>query len=466
MFGLPRWKISGTIALALMVMAMVVGCLALTEGIDHGVRYGSIVSMSIGLMGLGTGIILIISLLLDDKDDNGVVYFTALIITNSLVLFLDLVGTFLDGRTDYMLIIEFCNFSVHALNILATLEFWLYLTFVLNVRSRLVDRTERLFFIIFVLSMALLVVNQFTGVFYYVDSYAHFQVTDLNIILYLVPFILMVLCLYPVYRLVPDIRKKLALSSYILLPFLGGVLNLFAPDLNLLNIFILFSLLIVFGNFYVRRSEDLMKKDAELVQQRAEVLVSQIRPHFLYNSLTSIMNIKGTPMATRDAIVDFAKFMRGNLDTLSLRSAIPIMKEVEHVETYLLLNKLEMKGLEYTLEIRDREFLIPAQTLQVLVENSLQHGFKGRADGHIIIRTEETETSHNVMVIDDGAGFDISKYVLDRNEARLGLSSIYMRVKDMVGGTIDITSSPENGTVATVIIPKSGSGRHHLLQRR
>ena len=119
-----------------------------------------------------------------------------------------------------------------------------------------------------------------------------------------------------VQALVKGVRKKVALAMFLLAPLLSIILDSILNPVGTINIIFCLSLLIIYGNFYVGRSKELILKDAELMEQRAKILISQIQPHFLYNSLTSIMNIKGNPPATREAISDFGMYLRGNLDSL------------------------------------------------------------------------------------------------------------------------------------------------------
>ena len=197
-----------------------------------------------------------------------------------------------------------------------------------------------------------------------------------------------------------------------------------------------------------------LSTDNTLQEQRIRNMLSQIQPHFIYNSLNAIQAIDGVPQKAQNAIIDFSKFLRENLDSLTGPDLVSFEKEIEHVKKYISLEQLRFGNkVKVNFDIKCKDFMLPVLTLQMLVENAIKHGITKKYEGGTVnIITEETEKGYVITVKDDGIGFDISQ--LTQNN-RVGLNSIKNRLKHFVDGTIEIESEIGNGTTAIVKIPKS-----------
>ena len=125
------------------------------------------------------------------------------------------------------------------------------------------------------------------------------------------------------------------------------------------------------------------------------------------------------------------------------------------MESYVRLEKLRFKNkLEVLFDISDRDFRLPAMTLQMLVENAIKHGITQKESGGTVkIRTELVADHHVITVSDDGVGFDVSKTSTEPG-SHIGLNNLSSRVESMMGGTFEIESEIGKGTVARVLIPK------------
>ncbi|MCR5784793.1 MAG: histidine kinase, partial [Eubacterium sp.] len=99
------------------------------------------------------------------------------------------------------------------------------------------------------------------------------------------------------------------------------------------------SLNIIRYNIYMaQRTAEL---ENEVLQSQMTIMVSQIQPHFLYNSLTAIQQLCDIDAGmAKDAVTKFAKYLRGNMDSLSLTKPILFEREMKHVENYLALEKM------------------------------------------------------------------------------------------------------------------------------
>ena len=105
-------------------------------------------------------------------------------------------------------------------------------------------------------------------------------------------------------------------------------------------------------------------------------MVSQIRPHFMYNALSSIAALcKLDPDTAYDATITFSDYLRGNMDSLKQTAPIPFEKELEHLKKYLHIEKMRFGNkLNIVYDICATDFEIPQLTVQPLAENAVKHG--------------------------------------------------------------------------------------------
>lgn len=197
----------------------------------------------------------------------------------------------------------------------------------------------------------------------------------------------------------------------------------------------------------------------ELYEAKVSVMVSQIQPHFMYNALTSIaMMCKIDPDTAQEATVTFAKYLRGNMDSLKQTKPIPFDQELEHLKKYLYIEKLRFGNkLNVAYDVTATDFVLPQLSIQPLVENAVKHGVgMKKKGGTVTIATRETDTAYEVIVSDDGVGFDVNAPKKEDGRSHVGMENTKRRLKDMCGGEVTIESTIGEGTVATVILPKEG----------
>ena len=194
-------------------------------------------------------------------------------------------------------------------------------------------------------------------------------------------------------------------------------------------------------------------------QQRIKTMVSQIQPHFIYNSLTTIRATLDEPKKARGLINHFSRFLRGSIDLLEETECIPAERELETVDHYLFMEK-ERFGDDLTVvkDIRDEGFMIPAFAIQTLAENAVNHGVRESKDGigTVTIRTCLKGSEHIIEVADDGVGFTENTDKREQDERKhIGLSNLRERLALMCGGTLEIESEPDKGTLTRIRIPVS-----------
>ena len=161
------------------------------------------------------------------------------------------------------------------------------------------------------------------------------------------------------------------------------------------------------------------------------------------------------PPAAAQMVHDFAHYLRGNFGELDNAAPIRFSKEIEHTKYYLSIEKVRFPDIEIVFNLKSQDFLIPALSVQPLVENAIKHGVRKLPEGgKIEINSYEDKTYYYVNVKDNGAGFDIA-ILADRSH--IGLRNIKERIRMMCRGTLTITSKTGEGTTVQIQIPKEES---------
>ena len=194
--------------------------------------------------------------------------------------------------------------------------------------------------------------------------------------------------------------------------------------------------------------------NAELSESRISTMMSQIRPHFIYNTLGSIEQLCDLdPQKAGELVHDFAKYLRGNFGELDNPKPILMSQEMDHVHHYVSIENVRFPDMTFTFEMNSEDFRIPALTVQPIVENAIKHGLmKLQKGGTIHVVSYETDSDYCISVEDDGVGFDTNAEIDGRKH--LGLRNIRERLKAMVNGTMEIESTVGVGTKVLIKIPK------------
>ena len=126
-------------------------------------------------------------------------------------------------------------------------------------------------------------------------------------------------------------------------------------------------------------------------------------------------------------------------------------KELDHIKKYLDLEALRFGDkIKVIFDVTDTDFLLPALTAQMLVENAVKHGVTKKYEGGTIrISSKKEGKKHVVIIEDDGVGFDSTKEISGNH---YGISSIRKRLEYFLCGTLEIVSEVGKGTKATVVI--------------
>lgn len=198
-------------------------------------------------------------------------------------------------------------------------------------------------------------------------------------------------------------------------------------------------------------------EDALVTGQRVQQMLSQIKPHFLHNALTLIIDLCDTdPQKAKEATVEFSRYLRGNMESIDRTGPISFEKELEHTKLYLDIEQMRFAGdLQVRYDIACTGFSLPALTVEPLAENAVRHGVREKPDGRgtVVIATRETPDGYEITVTDDGPGFDPDRLPED-GQMHVGIANVRERLRQIVDGSLEYRSAPGEGTAAIIRIPK------------
>ncbi len=316
----------------------------------------------------------------------------------------------------------------------------------------------KLGYIIPIIGAILVIISQFTNLYYYFDSKNIYHRNTEYILSLMIPMIGMIVDFILILKNKRNVEKEIFVSllSYITLPFLAAIALLFYYGASLINIAISISMVLMFVSVMIEQNRKIAIKEKEATNLKIDIMMSQIAPHFIFNTITTIQRLCDVnPKEASETLGEFATYLRGNIDSLSKNKRIPFTQELEHVRCYLAIEKKRFGNrvnVEYN--IKYENFMIPALTLQPLVENAVKHGLcKKENGGTVYIETEYRKGNIYIIVKDDGIGFKVN--ISQNTTNHVGLKNVSDRLDEMCKGTLYIESEIGKGTKVVVKIPQN-----------
>ena len=304
------------------------------------------------------------------------------------------------------------------------------------------------------------------GLFYTVDPTTNYYTySNMFWVSQLITIIIQIgnLCILIWKRRGVNTQTFFSMLACILLSTASLFAQIFIDGLNVIQLAMTASLMILFVDLQTFLAQNmaiqqdaLAQRERELSDSRVQIMVSQIQPHFLYNTLDSIYYLCGKdPSRAREAVSRFADYLRMNVRSLGTTSPVPFTTELDHVLNYIELEKMSSDDtINFEQDIQTTNFMLPALSLQPVVENAVKHGVTKKPEGGTItLRTREHEDYYEVTVEDDGVGFDTSA-PMDDSRPHVGMQNVRHRLETMCKGSLEVTSKPGVGTTATIKVPR------------
>lgn len=211
--------------------------------------------------------------------------------------------------------------------------------------------------------------------------------------------------------------------------------------------------------------DKLIYEKEEQRKSELQALQNQINPHFLYNTLDSILALidKNKNMEAEEMIVALSRFFRISIS--KGKNIITLKKEIEHANNYLLIQKLRFgDAFDYSFDVEDDILNVDVVKLilQPIIENSINHGLKEGEKGTIKVKGYKKDGFIILSISDNGYGMleetriALENSLKDESETKgVGLKNVYLRLRVYYGDKADIKieSKLDEGTTISLIIP-------------
>lgn len=299
-------------------------------------------------------------------------------------------------------------------------------------------------------------INIPTGIFFYYDG-ADYARSGVMIASQIYQFIIFaIIFVVALLNKKLAIREKIAFFLYCLLPGVAIILQNAFKGYAIAYLSIIIAIEILFFFLNVQKNIQLVEEKQKNKEAQIKIMMSQIQPHFIYNSLSSISTlIPLDPDKAQKALDDFTEYLRHNLSSLTETKLIPFEDELRHIQTYVSLEKVRFNDrVNVIYDIKAKDFSVPPLSIQPIVENAIKHGILKKIEGGTIsIKTYLAKDSYVVEVIDDGVGFDMNSIDFEANK-HFGINNIRHRIKSMCNGSLEIISEVNKGAKAVITFQK------------
>lgn len=316
------------------------------------------------------------------------------------------------------------------------------------------SRVLRLICALFAVYAVLLGTTLFTGFIYYYTPDCVYHRGPWYPLLLAPPILSMVTLFIAVLRRRGRLSRRQfsAFLIYIVLPLVGMLIQLLFYGLYTIVFFTTVAALFLYVFVLTDQVERTVRQEKMIAHQRSSILVLQMRPHFIYNTLLSIYYLcKQDPEKAQQVVLDFSSYLRQNFTAIAKEDSILFSEELEHARAYLAVEKARYeKKLSVTFDTPHTRFRIPPLTLQPVVENAVKHGLDPSLGPlEITVRTRKTDTGSEITVTDNGPGYTPA----DDDEPHIALTNIRERLELMCGGSLTIRSGDAGGTTVTITVP-------------
>ena len=300
-------------------------------------------------------------------------------------------------------------------------------------------------------------VNFFTPICFYITADNHFAGGPLSNTCLVISVILLVYLMYIIINSYRHIEKREFWLPFTIIWFItvGVILDYRMTDSDQVITYLTIAVVGSTVFFYIWLHLQFVREHEEdlIAGQRMKIMVSQIQPHFLYNTLATIQTLcEIDPQKASEVTERLAVYLRQNLESLEETDRIPLEKELEHTRIYSEIEMIRFPNIQVLYDIHDKDFTIPALTIQPMVENAIRHGVRIRKEGWVRVIVRRAKDWHEILVEDNGRGFDV--HAADNNDpSHIGIRNVRERIEKMCGGELRIESRPGEGTSVTIRIP-------------
>ena len=244
----------------------------------------------------------------------------------------------------------------------------------------------------------------------------------------------------------------LAFLGYILVPMASMIIQWLFYGITVIILGSAIAALILMAVMQKYQTKQYFLQKDKIAEQHSKLAVLQMRPHFIYNTMTSIYHLCDIdPLKAQQVTLDFSTYLRKNFTAIAKNELIPFAEELEHTKAYLAVELVRFEGYLFVdFNTPHTAFRLPPLTMQPIVENAVKHGLDPELEPlHITISTRTTETGSEIIVEDTGPGFSPD----DNGDPHNTLANIIERLDIMCKGTLTISDTKGGGTIVSIAIP-------------
>lgn len=241
----------------------------------------------------------------------------------------------------------------------------------------------------------------------------------------------------------------------------GLMFNNYPTGLESWGMVVIFALfLMIYANFILKmfkKSYAAQEYEQKVKELQSTILLEQINPHFIFNSLVLIKSIYLQDRKRGDRAIDLlSKHIRANVDVKGGKLLIPIEEELKNVQCFVeLANMQNNEPLNVFFNIDAYDFMVPALSIEPFIENAIKYSrIQSIEDGYIEVSTEEDDNYYIIKVEDNGVGMDEGDR---RKKNSHGIRNALQRFEFLLKATTRVESMPNKGTTIEIRIPKEGN---------
>ncbi|MBP3719252.1 MAG: histidine kinase [Eubacterium sp.] len=252
-----------------------------------------------------------------------------------------------------------------------------------------------------------------------------------------------------------SIKASLGFITGLIAPISTSLVGIGDSRFELAGFGLILFLLTVFFGYQMDTEKDLLTSQVELSENKVSLLMEQIHPHFIYNSLQQIALLcDEDPGSVKNAIFSFSGYLRKNFESLTNDGMIPFEQEMEHVDTYIELAEiLPSRNFHVHKDFEVTDFYLPALTVQPLVENAIYYGIGMSTEGDDIRISTRREGGFIIIAVSDDGHGKQTKLATQKKHKSVGTKNVKTRLSIMCKGELSINKSPE-GTDSIIKIPE------------
>ena len=316
-------------------------------------------------------------------------------------------------------------------------------------------------FFLWCLYLVMLIYTQFSTTIYYVTEDNVYHRGPYYPLLLVPAVLLMLINMVGLFNIMDQLSKRTrnVLFLNLLIPTVAMLIQMHSYGVLLIVFGTSVSALILFNNIVNEEAERYIDQKIALSEQVFKTKTLQIRPHFIYNTMSSIYYLcEIDPKKAQKLVDDFSSYLKKNYSAMVKEGLIPFNEELTHTRAYLNVIKARYEDMIFVdYDTPHIAFRLPPLTLEPVVENAVKHGLDPDSDPlHILIRTGSTADG-NILIVEN-SGTDYLEEQTEDNDPHIGLDNVRSRLSTLCDGTLSIDRREEGGTIVTIFLPeKKGS---------